>query len=157
VNLPLYGQELSKDITPVEAGLKFAVKVNKEEDFIGKAALKKQIENGTERKLVGVEMVDKGITRSGYEVFYDEEKIGFITSGTQSPSLKKNLGLALVKSEFSEEGTELVVQVRKRKLKAVVVKTPFYKKRSEEHTSELQSRFDLVCRLLLEKKKNARD
>jgi len=128
VNLPLYGQELSKDISPVEAGLKFAVKVNKQADFIGKEALKQQIETGPKRKLVGIEMIDKGIPRHGYEVFYKDENIGFITSGTQSPSLQKNIGLALVNSEFTEEGTELVVQVRKRKLKAVVVKTPFYKK-----------------------------
>lgn len=126
VNLPLYGQELSKDISPVEAGLKFAVKVNKAEEFIGKEELKKQIENGTERKLVGIEMIDKGIPRSGYEVSHNDEQIGFITSGTQAPSLKKNLGIALLKSEFTEVGSELVVQVRKRKLRAVVVKTPFY-------------------------------
>lgn len=126
VNLPLYGQELSKDITPVEAGLKFAVKVNKELDFIGKEALKKQIENGTNRRLIGVEMIDKGIPRSGYEIFHHDEKIGVVTSGTQSPTLKKNLGIALVESEFAEEGTELVIQVRKRRLKAVIVKTPFY-------------------------------
>ncbi|HLR41581.1 MAG TPA: glycine cleavage system aminomethyltransferase GcvT [Virgibacillus sp.] len=128
VDLPLYGQELSKDISPVEAGLKFAVKVNKQADFIGKEALKQQIETGPKRKLVGIEMIDKGIPRHGYEVFYNDENIGFITSGTQSPSLQKNIGLALVNSEFTEEGTELVVQVRKRKLKAVVVNTPFYKK-----------------------------
>jgi|SRR5690625_12156 len=128
VNLPLYGQELSKDISPVEAGLKFAVKVNKQADFIGKKALKQQIETGPKRKLVGIEMIDKGIPRHGYEVLYNDENIGFITSGTQSPSLQKNIGLALLNSEFTEEGTELVVQVRKRKLKAVVVNTPFYKK-----------------------------
>ncbi|HLR66439.1 glycine cleavage system aminomethyltransferase GcvT [Virgibacillus alimentarius] len=128
VNLPLYGQELSRDISPIEAGLKFAVKVNKPVDFIGKEALKKQIEEGTNRKLIGIEMIDKGIPRTGYEVYYNNEKIGYITSGTQSPSLQKNIGLALVNSEFTEEGTELVVQVRKRKLKAVVIKTPFYKK-----------------------------
>lgn len=128
VNLPLYGQELSKDISPIEAGLNFAVKIDKQEDFIGRDALKKQIESGPERKLVGIEMIDKGIPRHGYEVFHNDEKIGFVTSGTQSPSLQKNIGLALVKSEFTEEGRELVVQVRKRKLKAVIIKTPFYKR-----------------------------
>lgn len=127
-NLPLYGQELSKDITPIEAGLKFAVKVNKAADFIGKDVLKEQVENGVKRKLVNIEMIDKGIPRTGHDIFMDEKKIGFVTSGTQSPTLQKNIGMALVKSEFATEGTALYVQVRKRTLKAVVVKAPFYKR-----------------------------
>lgn len=127
-NLALYGQELSKDITPIEAGLSFAVKVNKEMDFIGKNVLKDQVENGANRKLVGIEMIDKGIPRHGYEVFVDQEEVGFVTSGTQSPTLNKNVGLVLIESEYAVEGTEVVVQVRKRKLKAKVVKTPFYKR-----------------------------
>ncbi|PAV29082.1 glycine cleavage system protein T [Virgibacillus profundi] len=127
-NLALYGQELSKDITPIEAGMKFAVKVNKEIDFIGKEVLKQQVENGPGRKLVGIEMIDKGIPRNGYAVYSGEEEVGYVTSGTQSPTLQKNLGLALVKPEFTTEGTELYVQVRKRELKAVVVKRPFYKR-----------------------------
>ncbi|TFJ93689.1 glycine cleavage system aminomethyltransferase GcvT [Lentibacillus salicampi] len=127
-NLPLYGQELSKTISPVEAGMKFAVKINKAENFIGKDALKQQIENGPSRKLVGIEMIDKGIPRTDYQVFAGDEKAGFITTGTQSPTLQKNIGLALVNSEFALEGTELYVQVRNRKLKATVVKTPFYKR-----------------------------
>lgn len=127
-NLPLYGQELSKDITPIEAGLGFAVKIKKREDFIGKDKLKQQAENGPDRKLVGIEMIDKGIPRTGYQVYADNTEVGVITSGTQSPTLQKNVGLALIKSEFSEVGTELIVQVRKRKLRAVVVETPFYKR-----------------------------
>ncbi|WP_090233164.1 glycine cleavage system aminomethyltransferase GcvT [Lentibacillus halodurans] len=127
-NLPLYGQELSQDISPVEAGMKFAVKVNKEADFTGKEALKQQVENGPDRKLVGIEMIDKGIPRTGYQVFAGNDIAGFVTTGTQSPTLGKNMGLALVSSQFSALGTELYVQVRKRKLKAVVVETPFYKR-----------------------------
>ncbi len=72
--LPLYGQELSKDISPLEAGLGFVVKLNKEEDFFGKEALAAQKENGVPRKLVGVEMIDKGIPRTGYKVFLGEER-----------------------------------------------------------------------------------
>jgi aminomethyltransferase len=128
VSLPLYGQELSKDITPIEAGIGFAVKPNKEADFNGKAVLKEQKENGPARKLVGIELLDKGIPRHGYEVFVNDEQIGEVTTGTQSPTLKKNIGLALVKSDFSELGTEVEVQVRKKRLKAVVVATPFYKR-----------------------------
>ncbi|WP_067728068.1 glycine cleavage system aminomethyltransferase GcvT [Oceanobacillus damuensis] len=127
-NLALYGQELSKDITPVEAGLSFAVKTNKAVDFIGKNVLKEQIENGSSRKLAGIEMIDKGIPRHGYSVMKDGEEIGFVTSGTQSPTLNKNVGLVIIDSKFAKEGTELEIQVRKRTLKAIVVKTPFYKR-----------------------------
>lgn len=126
--LPLYGQELTKDITPIEAGIGFAVKPNKEADFNGKAVLKEQKENGTDRKLVGIELIDKGIPRHGYEVFAGGEEIGVVTTGTQSPTLKKNIGLALLKTEFAELGTEIEVQIRKKRLKAVVVATPFYKR-----------------------------
>ncbi|WP_226667539.1 glycine cleavage system aminomethyltransferase GcvT [Metabacillus litoralis] len=126
--LPLYGQELTKDITPIEAGIGFAVKPNKEDDFNGKAVLKEQKENGTKRKLVGIELIDKGIPRHGYEVFSGGEEIGVVTTGTQSPTLKKNIGLALLKKEFTELGTEIEVQIRKKRLKAVVVATPFYKR-----------------------------
>ncbi|MRG86569.1 glycine cleavage system aminomethyltransferase GcvT [Salinibacillus xinjiangensis] len=127
--LALYGQELSPEITPIEAGLSFAVKTNKEVDFIGKEILKDQKENGADRKLVGIEMIEKGIPRHGYEVFKGEKKIGFVTSGTQSPTLKKNIGLAVIDVAYSEEGEELEVQVRKRRLKAKVVPTPFYKRK----------------------------
>ncbi|MFG6114361.1 glycine cleavage system aminomethyltransferase GcvT [Halobacillus sp. MO56] len=127
-NLALYGQELSPEISPLEAGLSFAVKLKKDADFIGKDALLKQKENGLERKLVGLEMLEKGIPRTGYKVFAEENEIGFVTTGTQSPTLGKNVGLALLKIDYTEIGTEVEVQVRKRKLKAEVVKTPFYKR-----------------------------
>ncbi|EZP76128.1 glycine cleavage system aminomethyltransferase T [Parageobacillus genomosp. 1] len=126
--LPLYGQELSKDITPIEAGLGFAVKTNKEMDFIGKDVLKQQKEEGTARKLVGIEMIDKGIPRHGYKVFANGEEIGFITTGTQSPTLKKNIGLALLKAEFAGLGSEVEVEIRGKRLKAKVIATPFYKR-----------------------------
>ncbi|SFD53553.1 aminomethyltransferase [Lentibacillus persicus] len=127
--LPLYGQEISETISPVEAGMKFAVKVDKEHDFIGKEVLKEQIENGPKRKLVGIEMIDKGIPRTDYKVFAGETEAGFVTTGTQSPTLKKNIGLALVDSQYAALGNELHVQVRKRMLKAVVIETPFYKRK----------------------------
>lgn len=126
--LPLYGQELTRDITPIEAGIGFAVKTNKKADFNGKEVLTQQKENGTARKLVGIELLEKGIPRHGYEVFSGEEVIGVVTTGTQSPTLKKNIGLALLKSEFTQLGTEVEVQIRKKRLKAAVVATPFYKK-----------------------------
>jgi aminomethyltransferase len=126
--LALYGQELTKDISPIEAGIGFVVKTDKQEDFIGKKVLKKQKEEGAPRKLVGLEMIEKGIPRPGYEVYKDGEQIGFVTTGTQSPTLQKNVGLALIDSKYKDLTTEVEVQVRKRRLKAEVVKTPFYKR-----------------------------
>jgi aminomethyltransferase len=127
-NLALYGQELSKDISPLEAGIGFAVKLNKEADFIGKAALKEQKENSLGRKLVGVEMVERGIPRHGYPVFKDGSRIGEVTTGTQSPTLKRNIGLALLETQHSDLGTEVEVEIRGKKLKAIVTATPFYKR-----------------------------
>ncbi|MDC3413410.1 glycine cleavage system aminomethyltransferase GcvT [Aquibacillus sp. 3ASR75-11] len=127
-NLALYGQELTADITPIEAGLSFAVKTNKQADFIGKEVLKKQKEEGPKRKLVGIEMIEKGIPRHGYEVLVADEVIGVVTSGTQSPTLGKNIGLALVSSDYTTIGTELFVQIRKKRVKAKIVSTPFYKR-----------------------------
>lgn len=125
--LPLYGQELSSTISPLEAGINFVVKLNKE-DFNGKAALLAQKENGIPRKSVGIEMIDKGIPRHGYKVFKGDEEIGEVTTGTQSPLTKRNIGLALVKSEFAEVGQELEVEIRNRRLKVKTVETPFYKR-----------------------------
>ena len=101
--LPLYGQELSQDISPLEAGIGFAVKLQKEVDFNGKQALIAQKEAGLPRKLVGVEMIDKGIPRHGYKVKKDGVEIGEITTGTQSPMTKRNIGLALIDAKFAEE------------------------------------------------------
>lgn len=125
--LPLYGQELSENISPLEAGLNFVVKLNKE-DFIGKQALTKQKEEGIPRKLVGIEMLERGIPRTGYPVLLNDEQIGEVTTGTQSPTLNKNIGFALVQTAHAEIGQEITVQVRKRQLKAVIVQTPFYKR-----------------------------
>src|SRR5699024_3345777 len=124
VSLPLYGQELSKDITPIEAGLHFAVKVDKGVDFIGSEVLKKQISEGTNRKIVGIEMIDKGIPRTDYEVLVGETQVGFVTSGTQSPTLGKNIGMAMIDQAYTEVGTEVLIQVRKRQLRAKVIEMP---------------------------------
>ena len=100
-SMPLYGNELSKDINPLEAGLGFFVKFDKG-DFIGREALLKQKEEGLERKLIGFEMIDKGVPRHGYDVMKDGTKIGFVTTGYHSPTLKKSIGNALVYSEHTE-------------------------------------------------------
>jgi aminomethyltransferase len=127
-NLALYGQELSSEISPLEAGIGFAVKLNKEADFIGKEALKQQKENGLPRKLVGIEMIDRGIPRHGYPVFKGDTQIGEVTTGTQSPTLKKNIGLALIDAKEIEIGNEVEVEIRGKRLKAAVSATPFYKR-----------------------------
>jgi aminomethyltransferase len=126
-SLPLYGNEISKDITPLEASLGYFVKLGKD-NFIGKAALVKQKELGLKRKLVGFEMKDRGIPRHGYEILANNENIGFVTTGYYSPTLKKNIGLALVDIKFSEIGTEIQVVIRNKTLKAEVVNKNFYKK-----------------------------
>ncbi|UJF34410.1 glycine cleavage system aminomethyltransferase GcvT [Paenibacillus hexagrammi] len=126
--LPLYGQELSKDITPLEAGLSPFVKLDKG-DFIGRDALANQKEYGVTRKLVGIEMIERGIPRPHYAVYAGEQKIGEITTGTQSPTYKRNVGLALVDSAFSQIDTELTVEIRGSLVKAKVVATPFHKRK----------------------------
>lgn len=127
--LALYGQELLPDISPLEAGIGFAVKTNKVNDFIGKYALLAQKEAGLKRKLVGIEVTGRGIPRHGYKVVSEDgEAIGVVTSGTQSPSLKKSIGLALIAAQHTEVGTPLKVEIRNKLIEAVVVKAPFYKK-----------------------------
>lgn len=126
--LPLYGQELTKDISPLEANIGFVVKLKKEQDFNGKSILLEQKENGVQRKSIGIEMIDKGIPRTGYPVFVDNKQIGHITSGTQSPTLKKNIGLALINATFAELGQEVEIEIRNKRLKAITIATPFYKR-----------------------------
>ncbi|HAQ41696.1 MAG TPA: glycine cleavage system aminomethyltransferase GcvT [Clostridiales bacterium] len=126
--LPLYGQELDNDITPLEAGLGFCVKLAKD-DFIGRDALAAQKAEGLKRKVAGFEMVDRGIPRSHYEVYADGKKIGYVTTGSFSPTLKKNIGLALIDAEYAKVGTEIEISVRNRNLKAIIIKKPFYTKK----------------------------
>lgn len=125
--LPLYGNELSQDITPLEAGLGFFVKLQKH-SFIGKEALLKQKEEGLKKKSVGFEMKDRGIPRHGYEVRVLGEKIGVVTTGYLAPTLKKNIGLALIDSKYCELGTEIEIVIRDKPLKAEVISKKFYKK-----------------------------
>lgn len=127
-SLPLYGHELNENITPLEAGLGFFVKLNKE-NFIGKEALARQKSEGLQRKIVGFEMIDRGIPRNNYEVYKEGEKIGYVTTGSFSPTLKKNIGLALIDSAYSKEGTEIEILIRNKNSKAKVIKKPFYSKK----------------------------
>jgi len=125
--LPLYGHEISEQHNPLEAGLGFAVKLKKGVDFIGRDALAKQKEQGLTRKLVGIEMIDRGIPRQGYPVAVNGQTVGEVTTGSFSPTLEKNIGLAYVPVAYSAVGTEVEVIIRGRALKARVVETPFYR------------------------------
>lgn len=126
--LPLYGHELSPEITPLEAGLGFFVDLKSEHDFIGRKALEEQRAQGIPRKKVGLEMLERGIPREGYPVQKDGKEIGYITSGSPSPTLGKHLGMALIQSSEAEIGNEVEVIIRNRAVKAQIIKTPFYKK-----------------------------
>lgn len=126
--LPLYGQELSSEISPLEAGLSFFVKLDKG-DFIGRDALLEQKTNGVPRKLVGIEMQERGIPRPHYAVYAEGKQIGEVTTGTQSPTYKTNVGLALIDAAYSALGTDVYVEIRGSQVKATVVSTPFHKKK----------------------------
>lgn len=126
VGLPLYGDELSDDITPIEAGLGMFVKIDKEE-FVGKEAVARQKTEGVTRKLVGIELEGKAIPRHGYDVVVDDEVIGTVTTGYGSISLGKSICVALVKTEYSALGTPVQVRIHRKLQPGVVVKKRFYK------------------------------
>jgi aminomethyltransferase len=127
--MALYGHEISDTINVFEAGLGRYAKLDKG-DFVGRDALVKiQEAGGPKRKLVGLEMIERGIGRDGYPVFsLDGKRIGEITSGSPAPFLKKNIALAYVPVESSALDTEVAVEIRGQMVKAKVVPTPFYKR-----------------------------
>ncbi len=122
----LYGNDIDDSTSPLAAGLGWVTKFTK--DFVNSANLKAEKERGVAQKLVGFEMIDRGIPRHDYEIVDAEgKKIGRVTSGTQSPSLKKSIGLGYVDSAFAKEGSEIFVSIRNQPIKAVVRKPPFVK------------------------------
>src|ERR1700761_7586983 len=122
----LYGNDIDDATSPLEAGLGWVTKFNKE--FTNSAALQQQKQDGLKNKLVGFEMIDRGIPRHDYQIVdADGNIIGKVTSGTQSPSLQKAIGMGYVKTEFAKEGTEIFINIRDNKIKAKIVKPPFYK------------------------------
>lgn len=128
--LPLYGHEISDAITPLEAGLGYFVALKKDK-FIGSDVLKDQKANGIPRKLVGFELLERGIARADYDVYLKGEKIGYVTTGYLSPTLQKNLGQALVDRKAVEGAEELEIHVRKNMVRAKIVKLPLYRKRTK--------------------------
>ncbi len=123
----LYGHEISDSITPIEAGLFWLVKPKEGIDYIGKETLLKQKSEGTDRIIVGLNLLDRGIIREHYKIFKNGNEIGFVTSGGYSPTLKKTIGLGLVEKQYSEVGTEFEIEIRNKFLRGKIVATPFYR------------------------------
>lgn len=126
---PLYGNELTDETNPLEAGLGWVTKLDKG-DFIGRGPVLRAKEAGLKRKLVGIRLLDRGIARHGYGVFTTEgsSQIGDVTSGTQSPCLKQSIGIAYVSLDHAKEGSRITVDIRGQKIPAEVIPTPFYKR-----------------------------
>ncbi|HEX4594956.1 MAG TPA: glycine cleavage system aminomethyltransferase GcvT [Bryobacteraceae bacterium] len=125
--MALYGHEIHASITPYEADLGWIVKMDKG-DFIGKAALSKQKQQGITRKLVGFEMIGRGIGRDGYEVYIDGAAAGWVTSGGPSPTLNKNIGLCYLPVDRAKPGVRIEIMIRNQPVEAVTAATPFYKR-----------------------------
>jgi aminomethyltransferase len=123
----LYGNDIDETTTPVESGLNWIVGWKKDA-FIGHERLRDQKKNGTERRLVGFEMIDRGIARHGYPVVAGDRRVGVVTSGTQTPFLKKAIGMAYVPIDLSANGQEFDIDIRGRASRARVVSLPFYKR-----------------------------
>ena len=127
VGLPLYGDELSEQISPVMSGLSMFCKLDKPE-FIGKEALLKQKTEGTERRIIGIELEDRAIPRHGYSVLAEGKEIGEVTTGYHSISTDKSVCMALIDSAYAKIGTSVEIQIRKKTFPGVVVKKRFYEK-----------------------------
>ena len=130
--LHLYGNDLDENTTPVEAGLTWSVAKDKTEDYNGKKRIMEQINNGVEKKLVGLKMLDKNIARHGYDVCYNGEKIGVITSGGISPVRGDNIALAYIKNlDNLAVGSTIQIMIREKLHNAEIVKRPFVKKNNK--------------------------
>ncbi len=125
--MPLYGHELEEDINPFEAGLNFAVKLKKASDFIGKDALKEVKANGVKRLLRGFVVDGKRVARDGMKVFSGEQEVGYVTSGAPSPTLGKNIVMALINTS-TDEGAAFEVDIRGRRVGLIPTELPFYKR-----------------------------
>ncbi len=124
----LYGNDIDDTTSPIEAGLGWITKFTDTKEFINKDVFLKQNNEGTYRRLIGFEMIDKGVPRHGYDVVdADGNKIGVVTSGTMGPSVKKGIGMAYVPKAYMKSGSEIFISIREKSLKAQVVKMPFYK------------------------------
>ncbi len=122
----LYGNDINDETSPIEAGLGWITKFTK--NFVNSDNLKKQKEEGVSKKLIGFELTERGVPRQDYNIVdVNGTKIGVVTSGTMSPSLKKGIGMGYVTKEFSKKGSKIFIKVRKKQIPAIVVRPPFYK------------------------------
>ena len=131
--MALYGHEISDQTNPIEAGLGWAVSLDKG-DFVGREALEREKRLGPARKLIGFEMIERGVPRAEQPIFKDGAHVGFVTSGTYSPTLDKPIGLGYVPARFSRQETEIDILIRDRPVRARVVRTPFYKRERGANT-----------------------
>ena len=130
--LHLYGNDLDENTTPVEAGLSWSIPKDKTADYNGKEIIEEQLKNGVKKKLVGLKMVDRGIARHGYEVYYNGEKIGVVTSGSVSPTRGDNIALAYIKNlDNLSVGSTIQILIRDKFCNAEIVKKPFVQKRNK--------------------------
>jgi aminomethyltransferase len=125
--MALYGHEIDASTSPLEAGLEWIVKLDKGE-FVGREALLRQNEKGVKRKLAGFEMRGRGIGRDGYEVFVNGSPAGWVTSGSPSPTLNRNIGFCYLPAELAQPGKAIQIMIRNQPVDAVTVETPFYKR-----------------------------
>ena len=123
--LSLYGHELSDVISPIESGLSWLI--SSDGSYIGKEVVAKQKDEGVSREIIVFEMTDKGIPRDGYKIFKDENEVGYITSGTFSPTFQKGIGMGLVKTGIFATGDTIEIEIRNRRVHGQVVSRPFYK------------------------------
>ena len=123
----LYGNDIDETTNPIEAGLGWITKVDKG-DFIGVEAIRKVKEQGVSRRLVAFQLEGKGFPRHGYKIFKDSEEIGYVTSGTFSPMLEKGIGMGYVANAASKVGTTVDIEIRGKRISAILIKPPFYKK-----------------------------
>ncbi len=124
----LYGHELDEQTNPLEAGLGWTVKLNKGE-FIGRDALLKVKEEGPKRKLIGIEMIERGISRAGYAIYENDQQIGSLTSGAPGPALNKNIGIGYVEASHAVVGNTVQIDIRGKRTAAQIVALPFYKRK----------------------------
>jgi aminomethyltransferase len=125
--MALYGHELTESTTLLEANLGWICKLDKG-DFIGRESLAREKEGGLKRKLVGFEVMERGIARDDYDIVINDQRVGKVTSGSPAPYLKKNIGFAYLPIEFANVGQEIKIDVRGKLVGAQVIKTPFYKR-----------------------------
>ena len=122
----LYGHEISEEFHPLQSRYGWVVSFDKE--FVGKKALEKIKTKGWEKQLVGFEIVDRGIARNCYQIFKNSQRIGWVTSGTYSPTFKKGIGMAYIDKKYDKLGTKLKIKIRDNLVEAKIIKLPFYKR-----------------------------